>query len=224
MLIELGEPTDGVNLAMLDGRSDDSLTIQEAAAEPPRRWHVLFIALTIVLGIDQAVKWAVINRLTPYESWHLIPDISSFIRITRSYNTGAAFGMFQGFSDVFLVLAIIAVGVFLYMYPTLPAQARWSRIGVGMICGGALSNAIDRIRFGHVVDYVHVQLGPDIANISNLADHAIVIGMAILVIEQFFWERLVPPEPLTETIEEDADDTIELPREELETRGSYRQL
>jgi hypothetical protein len=58
-----------------------------------------------------------------------------------------------------------------------------------MISGGALSNALDRIRIGHVTDYVHVQITPTLSNISNFADHAITVGVVLLLVDQWVSER-----------------------------------
>ena len=167
----------------------------DAAPEPPfqwpvfwRRWWILLTGFIGVLGFDQVVKWLVVTRLLPGESWHVLPSVSSFIRVTHSFNTGAAFGMFPMMSDIFLGLAILAVIAFVIYYPQLPAHAVFSRIGMGIITGGAMSNAIDRLSRGHVVDYVHVQFTPQFANISNFADHAIVLGMLALVVEQSVFE------------------------------------
>lgn len=154
-----------------------------------RRW-VLFVAVVgAVLVLDQTVKWLVVDRLALGETWVPIPAISSFLRVTRSFNTGAAFGMFPLASNILLALAIITVIAFAFIYPSLPDRARLSRISIALIVGGALSNAIDRIRFEHVVDYFHVQLTPSFANVSNFADHAITLGVILLLIDQWLVER-----------------------------------
>lgn len=154
-----------------------------------RRWGLLVIVGGIVLGLDQWAKWLVVNRLALGESWEPIPAISGFIRVTRSYNTGAAFGMLPFASDFFLLLALITIVIFVISYPRLPSHAWLSRVSVAMISGGALSNAIDRIRLGQVVDYVHVQITPTFSNISNFADHAITVGVILLLLDQWRAER-----------------------------------
>lgn len=154
-----------------------------------RRWLFYLLLVVLVLALDQTAKWWVINNLALGESFDLIPQISQFIRVTRSFNTGAAFGIFPMASNLILILALVTITAFIISYPSIPAQARLSRLGIGLITGGALSNAIDRIRFGQVVDYVHVQLTPTFSNISNFADHAVTIGVAILLIEQWIMER-----------------------------------
>lgn len=154
-----------------------------------RQWGLLVIVAGGILALDQTVKMLVTTRLLMGHSWVPIPQIGDFIRITRSYNTGAAFGMLPQASDIFLLLAIITIVAFIVSYPQLPSKAWLSRLSIAMISGGALSNAIDRIQHGHVVDYVHVQLTPTLSNISNFADHAITVGVVLLLVDQWLTER-----------------------------------
>jgi len=142
-----------------------------------------------VLGIDQTAKMLVTERLTLGQSWEPIAQIGWLIRVTRSYNTGAAFGMLPQAADIFLLLAIVTIAAFIISYPKLPSHAWLSRLSIALISGGALSNALDRITRGHVVDYVHVQITPTLSNISNFADHAITVGVALLLIDQWLTER-----------------------------------
>jgi signal peptidase II len=154
-----------------------------------KRWGLLIVIAGAVLLIDQWVKQLVVTNLALGESWVPIPALGNFIQITRSHNTGAAFGMFPFASDIFLILAFVTIGAFIISYPRLPSHAWMSRISIGLISGGALSNALDRLLSGHVVDYVHVQVTPTLSNISNLADHAISVGVVLLLIDQWRAEQ-----------------------------------
>jgi signal peptidase II len=160
---------------------------QEPSEKP--NWALLVFIAGVVLLIDQGIKALIMSRLVPGQSYDLIPTFSSFFRITYSYNTGAAFGMLPQASDVFLILALVTVVAFVVSYPKLPSHALLSRISIGLISGGALSNAVDRIRFQHVIDYVHIRLTPTFSNISNIADHAITLGVIILLIDQWMAEQ-----------------------------------
>ena len=171
----------------------------QGAGWTPSRIAILVGVSGLVIGLDQTVKWLVSTRLTPGQSWEPIPAIASLIKITYSYNSGAAFGMFANASDLFLLLALVIIVAFLFSYPRLPSHAQLSRISIGLISGGAFSNALDRLRMGHVTDYVHVQLTPTFSNISNFADHAITIGVILLLADQWLAERRSagdePPKP-----------------------------
>ncbi len=161
----------------------------EPARTTPAQWGVLIGVGGLVIALDQTVKWLVSTRLTPGQSWEPIPAIASFIRVTYSYNSGAAFGMLPQASDLFLLLAVITVIAFVFSYPKLPSHAWLSRVSIGLISGGALSNALDRLLIHHVIDYVHVQLTPNFSNISNLADHSITVGVILLLVDQWLAER-----------------------------------
>ena len=133
---------------------------------------------------------------------------SPFIRVMYSQNTGAAFGMFPTAAPIFLVVAVIAVVVFVVLYAQMPPGAWLSRISVSLIVGGAASNAIDRIRQGFVVDYFHIKLWANYSNISNFADHAIFFGTILLLIAQWRMDRAAQ---LAEAAE--ADDPEPVPNE-----------
>lgn len=153
-----------------------------------RNWALLILVAGAVLGIDQWVKLRVLETLADGGSWRPIPAISEFIRFSYSENRGAAFGMFPAGSNLFLIIAIITVIVFIVMYPRLPSHGWMSRVSIALIVGGALSNALDRVLRGFVVDYVHVQVA-QFSNISNLADHAITVGVVLLMIDQWRAEQ-----------------------------------
>ncbi len=152
-------------------------------ADLTRRWVQLVLVAAAVLGVDQYAKYLTVTNLRIGESWEVLPGISEVFRIMHSTNTGAAFGMFPGGSNIFLIVALLTTGAFLYMVPHLPASARLTLIGLPMVVGGALSNAVDRLRFDHVTDYFFVRLTPDFANISNFADHAITLGVGLILVE-----------------------------------------
>ena len=156
-----------------------------------KRWILLIVVAATVFALDQTAKWLTVEHLALGETWDPIQALAPVIRVMRSHNTGAAFGIFPLGSNVFLVLAVITSLVFIAIYPTLPVQALLSRIGIAMVIGGALSNAIDRVRYGYVVDYFHVQITPRYSNISNFADHAITIGVILLLVDTWLIERRI---------------------------------
>src|SRR5262245_36871103 len=100
----------------------------------------------------------VVHDLVVGETRRLIPVLSPFFQITRSQNTGAAFGFLPQAGDLFLLIALIVVLGLLFFYPRIAPEAWITRIATGMICGGALGNAVDRIIYGNVVDFIHYQI------------------------------------------------------------------
>lgn len=136
---------------------------------------LLWLILVLILVLDQVTKYlASINLL----EGQTIPVINGIFHITLVHNTGAAFGLFQAHSGVFVVLSIIVASLILYL------NYRWVNKGtlvtcvLALIVGGAIGNLIDRIRLGYVVDFLDFRIWP----VFNVADSAISIGTIVLII------------------------------------------
>ena len=154
-----------------------------------RRWITLFSIIAAVLAVDQITKRIVVDTLRLGESRQPVPALADFFQITRSENSGAAFGVLSNAGDLFLVIAVIVSVVLIGYYRRLPDGVALTRIGIGLVIGGALGNALDRIEYGAVVDFIHYQIPGVISNVSNLADHAIVFGVIILFVDSWRVDR-----------------------------------
>jgi signal peptidase II len=155
---------------------------------------VLLTSALTVFAIDQGAKAWVTSHLNYGETWIPIPALQDFLTITRSSNKGAAFSLLPQAGDLFLLVALGMIVAILLFYRRMPEGHWLDRIALGLLLGGVAGNAMDRIRLGSVVDFVHIQLRPFISNVSNFADHAIVIGIAILFITQWIGNKAsVPP-------------------------------
>lgn len=152
-----------------------------------RHWAVLLVIAGAVLAVDQLSKQWVVDNLLVGESLQPIPALRSVFQLTRSQNTGAAFGVLPTGGDLFLIIAVIVVIAMLYYYPRV--RTGLMRVACGLIVGGAVGNALDRLHYGHVVDFIHYQIPGVISNVSNLADHAIVLGVILIFIESWRAER-----------------------------------
>jgi signal peptidase II len=151
-----------------------------------RFWHWAFLlsVVLVVIGIDQFTKALVVAQLAIGESYVPVPALSDFFLITRSYNTGSAFGMFAGvpgIGNVFVVIAAVVTVFLVWSYRTLTSQQPFAKLATGLVIGGALGNVLDRLEYGHVVDFIHYRIPNVIANVSNLADHAIVFGVLLMI-------------------------------------------
>lgn len=149
-------------------------------------WSILMIAALIV-GLDQWTKWLVRANIPAGETW--LPEsltwLSPYARIVHWYNTGAAFGIFKEGGMVFTVLAFIVIGAILYYYPQVE-RSDWSlRLAMSMQLGGAIGNLIDRLRIGHVTDFVSVGTFP----VFNIADASISVGCVVLFVGVWLNER-----------------------------------
>jgi signal peptidase II len=137
----------------------------------------------IILALDQATKFLVVQYIPLHESWSLFPALAKIFKFTYITNTGAAFGMFPQLGGVFMVVAIMVIAAIVIFYQHLPTGNFWVRTSLGLQLGGALGNLLDRITRGYVVDFVDIGFWP----IFNLADLSIVFGVTILA--YFLWNE-----------------------------------
>lgn len=148
-------------------------------------WLRLLAIIIVTLAVDQVSKRLIVESMFLGETIRPIPALAPFFQLTFIYNTGSAFGFLPQAGDLFLILAVVIVGALILFYGRIPSGA--PRFAVGLVCGGALGNAVDRLTYGAVVDFIHYQIPGIISNVSNLADHAIVGGVLIMLIDG--WRR-----------------------------------
>lgn len=169
-------------------------------AEPPTHKPSLgekllpFLIMGLVLTLDQLSKYLVETRIPLYGYWAPIPGLENVIRFTHTANSGAVFGLFQGTGMFFAVLAVIVAGAIIYFNVTLPGGQWLLRLALGLQLGGALGNLVDRLRQGHVTDFIDV--GP--WYIFNVADMAIVGGVILFGIVLIRDERQARKAALSE--------------------------
>ena len=148
---------------------------RERPAPPWQPLMLFLIAVTVIL-VDHLTKLTIERTLPLNHSWAPFPEIADLFRLTHVSNTGAAFGLFQGASPVFMLIAVV-VGVLIVFYNyTLPAGHMLLRVALGLQLGDATGNLLDRIRLGHVTDFLDFGAWP----VFNLADTAVVAGVIIL--------------------------------------------
>lgn len=157
------------------------------------RW--LWLSLVIVV-LDQVSKLWVMEALRPYETR---PVIEGFFNLVLAFNTGAAFSFLSDAGGwqrwLFSILAVIVTAVLMTWLSRLDPRERWSAAGIALVVGGAVGNLIDRVRLGHVVDFVelyHSALadwpGFDAQGhwpAFNVADSAIFVGVVLLIFTSF---------------------------------------
>ena len=110
--------------------------------------------------------------------------LEPYARIIHWDNSGAAFGMLQGYGGVFTILAIlVSIGI-IYYYPRLDPHDWPMRVILGMQLGGALGNLVDRlVRDGRVTDFISIGTFP----VFNVADSCITVGTILLI--SLVWYR-----------------------------------
>ncbi len=127
----------------------------------------------------------ILDQITKQLFWHLGKNfdvIDGILRITLIKNPGAAFGVYQGGRTFFLVASILASIIVMYVGLRTPSIKAGRRFFLGLILGGALGNLIDRILAGEVIDFIDMGIGHTRWPVYNLADLAVTIGAAGLVI------------------------------------------
>jgi signal peptidase II len=144
----------------------------------------IVVALAIVV-LDQIVKAMVRSRLMLHESITVIPG---FFDLTRVHNTGAAYGFLDGvdfpFKTALLAGVATAALVGLTVYAVkLERSQMLTRAGLTLIIGGAAGNLIDRVTAGYVLDFVDLYRGDWHFWAFNVADSAITIGVALMILE-----------------------------------------
>lgn len=144
----------------------------------------LWIAGTIV-ALDQAAKALVRSRFELHDSVEIIPGL---FNLTRVHNYGAAFGLLNAadfpFKTVLLsIIAAVALLALTVYASTLPAEQFLARVGLALIVGGAAGNLIDRLGAGYVVDFVDVYWRDWHFWAFNVADAAITVGVAFMILD-----------------------------------------
>ena len=146
------------------------------------RW--LWCSLAVVVA-DQATKVAAVALLDPASSVELIPTID----LVLAYNPGAAFSFLSTAGGwqrwLFIGLAVAICGFILHWMRDIPRGARWLPLALSLIVGGAVGNVIDRVRIGAVVDFIDFHVGDWHWPAFNVADSAICVGAALLVLGVF---------------------------------------
>lgn len=111
-----------------------------------------------------------------------IPVVRNIFHFTLVYNTGIAFGLFKNQGFIFIVVPLIAamlIGFNIYYYRNNHDIPLLYVVAFSLIFGGAVGNLIDRVLYGHVIDFIDFRIWP----VFNLADSAITIGTAIILIK-----------------------------------------
>jgi len=135
---------------------------------------MIIIIILAILFLDQLTKFVIIKELSLYQSVAVIKD---FFYLTLIHNRGAAFGIFQNQFYLFILSALVAIGIISFSLKNNKTK-KFSlyNFSLALILSGALGNLIDRIRFGYVIDFFDFKVWP----VFNVADSAITVGAIFL--------------------------------------------
>jgi signal peptidase II len=139
----------------------------------------LFLALVPAVVIpDQLTKAWIVARLQPREGIEVLGD---YVRLVHSQNTGGLFGFFRDQAPIFAVMSIVVVGLIAW-YHARGGRSPYLSLTLGLLTGGAIGNLLDRLRLGHVVDFVDVGIGDLRWYTFNVADMAISASLILLLL------------------------------------------
>ena len=131
----------------------------------------------LVLAVDQWSKYFVTGYVNASGQGQ-IAILGGKVLIDPIANTGAAFGVLPNQTILLTAIAVIIASALVIAYRRLARGPVSIRVGLGMVLGGALGNLLDRIRFGHVIDFIDLRWWP----VFNVADSCIVTGVAMLIL------------------------------------------
>jgi len=141
----------------------------------------------VVVVLDQLTKAAILASL----AGGAVSGRTTFFNLALTYNRGISFGLFNGSAGVnafaFSVVAIAIVGILVYWLSR--ASSPLLAVAIGLIIGGAVGNVLDRVRLGAVVDFLDFHVGALHWPAFNLADSAICIGVAVMLLDGLVLRR-----------------------------------
>lgn len=149
----------------------------------------------LVLVLDQGSKLAVLRLIEPYQTIPVIPGFN----LTLAFNRGASFSFLADAGGwqrwLFSAISVAASVVIVVLLRRTAPGDRLNGIGLSLVLGGAVGNLIDRLWLGHVVDFLDVYYGTAHWPAFNVADSAITVGAALLVLGMWRQERAAQPGP-----------------------------
>ena len=131
--------------------------------------------VAFIFLIDQLSKYLILQILQPNKSIEIVKNV---FYLTLVHNTGAAFGIFKNQTAFFITITAITIIVIFIYIGKRSGKFTMVDASLAFILGGALGNLVDRLRFGHVIDFLDFRIWP----VFNLGDSAITIGVVLLLI------------------------------------------
>jgi signal peptidase II len=145
---------------------------KRSLAAGPAQWTALLVVAGAAVVADQLTKQIVGRTLTLGDSVQLVGPFT----IHHVQNSGIAFGLFSSRTTLVIAVTGVALGLMLWFFARQAKRHPVLPVALGLVLGGSIANLIDRVRFGHVTDFLDLAAWPAF----NLADTFIVVGVAVL--------------------------------------------
>lgn len=152
---------------------------------------ILFLSLPLY-GLDQWSKYLVLQQINPSEARPIVPNFFHLVNIT---NTGAAFGSFKDNNVFFVAISCVALLFVLFLLVRQRSPDAWRDVSLALLLAGILGNLTDRLLYGHVIDFLLFDLGPNMPGFLhpwpafNVADSCITVAVACFIIHSFWQEK-----------------------------------
>ncbi len=159
-------------------------SVERSLAPGLAQWVGLGVVSVAAVAADQLTKWMVSSALGLGEAVAVVGPFS----IHHVRNTGIAFGLFSSATTAVIVVTVAAVGGMLVFFARAGQRHTLVPIALGLVLGGSVSNLLDRVRLGHVTDFLELDYWPAF----NLADTFIVVGVALLFLSFVAADRTSP--------------------------------
>lgn len=173
-----------------------------ADGSPPNRrdrvraYRLLLTLAAVTLVLDQLTKAWIVAKIPfaayPSEWPHpgSIPVIEGFFHLVHVGNTGAAWSLFAGQSYLLAALAVATLAAIFVWRRALELHHPRVQLAFGLLTGGVVGNLLDRVRHGHVVDFLDFHFGSYVYPTFNIADSGICIGVVL-----YLWHSFQEPSP-----------------------------
>ena len=145
----------------------------------PRRLFLVVGVAVLVFALDRVTKIWVEQNIPLHEGRDVVGE---YVRVVHTQNTGAAFGLLPERTTLLSVLSVVAVLAIVYYYRQFANSSPLVTVTLGMQLGGAFGNLLDRVTQGYVVDFVDFGYHSNWWPVFNVADSAIVVGVALLAL------------------------------------------
>ncbi len=163
------------------------------------------LILSVIFGtviLDQLTKGILLYLITGGvvlfgPAWSVVPvpylmaHVFDFFNIVFTWNPGTSFSLFRAMGETAPLIIIIATGIIIgcILYYLFARSARYERIPLALIAGGAIGNLIDRVRFGAVIDFLDFHIGAIHWPAFNVADICIVVGVGLYLLNWYIARR-----------------------------------
>lgn len=138
----------------------------------------IYVFSFVIVLLDQITKFLALKYLAPHKTIPIIPDI---FHLSLVENPGIAFGLFGNQAPWLTMIVVLCLGGLLILSYQMRAASLLQRLSLAFIMGGAAGNLIDRLVFGHVVDFLDFRIWP----VFNIADSFITVGVFTFLLISF---------------------------------------